>query len=152
MTYVCPALGQIWPRHLKDTNVQINMLLPSGNPRAFTCIVTEDITWDRVISLWQSNFWESVGLILQTRDVTRGAFMTKFQTSLANIRKRIFTLPVFSVAMNIRKTFDIHFSMKPFRDMSRLLFWIPPCCVFKNGYTLVYLKAVATVQGSGYSF
>ena len=37
-----------------------------------------------------------------------------------------------------KKNFDIHFSMKKHTwRMSRLLrrlFWIPPCCVFKNGY------------------
>ena len=37
-----------------------------------------------------------------------------------------------------KKNFDIHFSMKRQAwRMSRLLrrlFWIPPCCVFKNGY------------------
>ena len=55
-----------------------------------------------------------------------------------NIQLRnIYTPNVFSYDEH-KKNFDIHFSMKKHTwRMSRLLrrlFWIPPCCVFKNGY------------------
>ena len=65
----------------------------------------------------------------------RGFYFSLY--ALANLRKNIYTPSVFCYDEH-KKNFDIHFSMKKHKwHMSRLLrrlFWIPPCCVIKNGY------------------
>ena len=49
--------------------------------------------------------------------------------------QNIYTSSVFCYYEH-KKNFDIHSSVKAFRDVwaGWRLFWIPPCCVLKNGY------------------
>ena len=129
---------------LASCQVSPNSVKGFQRSREFEKLMTKD---DRpTMSLWGSiknkqgvifTQHAAVGVNIRTNVWYCDLFNHRNSHWAESANQNIYTPSVFCYNEH-KKNFNIHFSMKKHTwRMSRLLrrlFWIPPCCVFKNGY------------------